>query len=163
MKTKIMRWPVLGVAFGIGLLMAWEPHPAVAMGEGEALGGLIELSFDLSSTTTEIMLWKDKQDEEKERDEKKKGAETPSATQREYLRREGENLAQEAAQGGGERLVVVAEWMGCPAKIHPAFFRAIQAKQPGLFFSGANPDATWAGIRETVRQTPELAARCQAP
>ena len=81
-----------------------------------------------------------------------------------FISQEYDYIAEEAAQGQGEHLLVLAEWVGCPLAIRSKFSTTMQARYASLFAetSREQPDEFLKKLKEMVALTPTLKQTCQA-
>ena len=81
-----------------------------------------------------------------------------------FIFHEYQYIAEEAAQGQGDRLMVLARLMGCSRESYPAFAAAIQMDYPSLFYqtSKVQPDLFLEKLKELVALTPTLEQTCRS-
>jgi len=80
-----------------------------------------------------------------------------------FISNQYDYIAEEAAQGQGEHLLVLAEWVGCPLASRSKFSTTMQARYASLFTetSREQPDEFFKKLKEMVALTPTLKQTCQ--
>ncbi len=81
-----------------------------------------------------------------------------------FISREYDYIVEEAAQGQGAHLLVLAQWVGCPLASRSKFSTTMQARHASIFAetSREQPDEFLKKLKEMVALTPTLKQTCQA-
>ena len=77
-----------------------------------------------------------------------------------FLEVEYDAIAEQAAQGEGEHLNVLASYLGCPASSHAVFGQSLRKHHHELFTTSPDPHALREGVDEMVAATPVLRQTC---